>query len=273
VKARGTRRALGAAPIVAGCAVICGLPTTSVALTRAPSRSATASFEAVGARADVLFPRGPSHQQPEPIGHSVFVDQHRRPVTVERHPRPVAAKPLITPRFSLNPLALNVETGQVMTLYGRLLPAAAGETVHLVGQAAGRWTTLASAQTGRAGGFALRYALMRAGSTPLRVSFTGRPGSRSAAANVGSVVALAPTVASWYYDGGSTACGFHAFYGVANKTLPCGTKVAIRYGSRSVIATVDDRGPYVYGRDFDLNQNISSALGMFGVATVLASVV
>ena len=36
-------------------------------------------------------------------------------------------------------------------------------------------------------------------------------------------------MASWYYDdAGATACGFHAHYGVANRTLPCGTKVRLR---------------------------------------------
>jgi rare lipoprotein A len=75
-------------------------------------------------------------------------------------------------------------------------------------------------------------------------------------------------VASWYYDYGNTACGFHARYGVANKTLPCGTHVRISYGGRTVDATVDDRGPYVYGRSYDLDQTVSRALGMSGVATV-----
>jgi rare lipoprotein A (peptidoglycan hydrolase) len=78
-------------------------------------------------------------------------------------------------------------------------------------------------------------------------------------------------VASWYDDVGNTACGFHATYGVANKTLPCGAKVTLSYGGRTVVSTVDDRGPYVYGRSFDLNQNTARYLGMWGVAQVLAS--
>jgi rare lipoprotein A (peptidoglycan hydrolase) len=45
----------------------------------------------------------------------------------------------------------------------------------------------------------------------------------------------------------------------------------IALGGRSVVATVDDRGPFVPGRDYDLNQNTAAALGMYGVETVLAS--
>ena len=77
--------------------------------------------------------------------------------------------------------------------------------------------------------------------------------------------------ASWYNDGGNTACGFHARFGVANRTLPCGTKVALRYNGRSVTATVDDRGPFVGGRDWDLNQSTAAALGFGGVGTVWSS--
>lgn len=81
-----------------------------------------------------------------------------------------------------------------------------------------------------------------------------------------------PEVASWYYDYGNTACGFHAEYGVANKTLPCGTHVTISYDGRTVDAVVDDRGPYVYGREYDLDQTVSRRLGMYGVATVRVTV-
>ena len=82
---------------------------------------------------------------------------------------------------------------------------------------------------------------------------------------------LHPALASWYDDAGNTACGFHAGLGVANRTLPCGTKVMLRYGSRTVTAVVDDRGPYAGGRDWDLNQTTASALGFGGVGTVWSS--
>lgn len=83
---------------------------------------------------------------------------------------------------------------------------------------------------------------------------------------------MVPAVASWYYDEGDTACGFHAHYGVASRTLPCGTQVQLRYGARTVTATVDDRGPYVYGRSFDLGLSTARALGMSGVVTLYSHI-
>ena len=84
----------------------------------------------------------------------------------------------------------------------------------------------------------------------------------------GTATGFEQNVASWYDDAGSTGCGFHATYGVANKSLPCGTHVTFSYGGRTVVATVDDRGPYVGGRTWDLNQNTAAALGFAGVGTV-----
>ena len=78
-------------------------------------------------------------------------------------------------------------------------------------------------------------------------------------------------VASWYDDSGATASGFHAVYGVANKYVSFGTHVEICYPAHSpncIDTIVDDRGPYVGGRDWDLNQNVAGALGFPGVATV-----
>jgi rare lipoprotein A (peptidoglycan hydrolase) len=103
------------------------------------------------------------------------------------------------------------------------------------------------------------------------VRFTGDRLNSASWAHAGRVTVFRESVASWYTDGGGTACGFHAYYGVANRTLPCGTKVTFRYNGRSVTATVDDRGPFVGGRDWDLNQNTASALGFGGVGAVWSS--
>jgi rare lipoprotein A (peptidoglycan hydrolase) len=59
--------------------------------------------------------------------------------------------------------------------------------------------------------------------------------------------------------------------GVAHKTLPCGTKLRLRYGSRTVAVRVIDRGPYVGGREFDLTAATKAALGFGSTGTVLSS--
>jgi hypothetical protein len=57
-------------------------------------------------------------------------------------------------------------------------------------------------------------------------------------------------LASWYVsDGGPIACGGDSYaMGVANRTLPCGTKLVVCF-QRCVHAIVFDRGPYVFPRD------------------------
>jgi rare lipoprotein A (peptidoglycan hydrolase) len=49
--------------------------------------------------------------------------------------------------------------------------------------------------------------------------------------------------------------------GVANRTLPCGTRVTLRYRGRRVRVPVIDRGPYVGGREYDLTAATKQALG------------
>ena len=79
-------------------------------------------------------------------------------------------------------------------------------------------------------------------------------------------------LASWYHDDGlRTACGFHAKFGVANRTLPCGTRVTFWHHRHRVVAVVDDRGPYGGGRTWDLDEHTANVLHVTGVEWVLAS--
>jgi hypothetical protein len=74
--------------------------------------------------------------------------------------------------------------------------------------------------------------------------------------------------------GNGVACGgtlLPGTMGVAHKTLPCGTKVKLRYHGRTVTVPVIDRGPYVPGRDYDLTWAVKQRLGFPGVGTVMAS--
>jgi rare lipoprotein A (peptidoglycan hydrolase) len=59
--------------------------------------------------------------------------------------------------------------------------------------------------------------------------------------------------------------------GVAHKTLPCGTKVVLRYRGHQVKVPVIDRGPYVAGRDFDLTVATKQRLHFPDTGTLLSS--
>jgi hypothetical protein len=160
--------------------------------------------------------------------------------------------------------------GRWTPIRGKLLPADAGRFVRLEGRSRDRWRLLSKVRTGAHGGFGVQAR----GASPgqeLRVRFRGDSLNTPSRHAAGQTIVFHESIASWYYDAGNTACGFHAFYGVANTSLPCGTKVTFRHGGREVTATVDDRGPFVGGRSWDLNQNTAGALGFGGVGPVLAS--
>jgi peptidoglycan lytic transglycosylase len=74
--------------------------------------------------------------------------------------------------------------------------------------------------------------------------------------------------------GNGVACGGTlepGTLGVANKTLPCGTLVKLRYNGRSITVPVIDRGPYVAGREYDLTTATKERLGFPGVGYVQAN--
>ena len=180
-------------------------------------------------------------------------------------------KVAVAARFSLATGSVSQVNGHWTAVRGKLLPAVAGRIVRLEGRTShGGWRLLSSGRTGRRGGFGLHVHGAGNGQ-PLRVRFQGDRLNTPSRKPAGQTTVFHQTVASWYNDAGNTACGFHAYYGVANVSLPCGTKVAFKHGRHEVIATVDDRGPFVGGRTWDLNQNSAAALGFGGVGTVLSS--
>lgn len=76
-------------------------------------------------------------------------------------------------------------------------------------------------------------------------------------------------VASWYgrpYHGRRTASGqifnMHAFT-AAHPTLPFGTRVRVTNlaNGRSVVVTINDRGPFVKGRIIDVSRRAARQLG------------
>ena len=50
----------------------------------------------------------------------------------------------------------------------------------------------------------------------------------------------------------------------AHRSLPFGTKLRVTHGGRSVVVTINDRGPFVRGRVLDLSKGAAQAIGMTG---------
>jgi rare lipoprotein A len=140
----------------------------------------------------------------------------------------------------------------------------AGRVVSLQVLKGRKWWTVASTHTGRRGRYLLRYTPRQTVSERARVRFGGDALDRAAHRLLGRLNVFRLAEASWYGGGGGLACGGEltsSTLGVANKTLPCGTLVTLRYGERTVRVPVIDRGPYVAGREFDLTEATKRALG------------
>jgi hypothetical protein len=147
----------------------------------------------------------------------------------------------------------------------------AGREVQLQALGEHGWRTLAHTRTGAGGRFRLRYVPRETTSEQVRLRFGGDGEDLPAHRRLGALDVYRLAEASWYGGGGELACGGEltsATMGVANKTLPCGTQVTLRYDGRTVRVDVIDRGPYVAGREFDLTEATKQALGFGGVGEV-----
>ena len=127
------------------------------------------------------------------------------------------------------------------------------------------------------GTFAVRWIPEQTGSYAVRAYGVHDRRIRSSMSDARKLTTYRLAGASYYGPGlwgNGVACGgtlMPGTMGVAHKTLPCGTKVKLRYHGRSVTVPVIDRGPYVAGRDYDLTEAVKRKLGFPGVGTVLAS--
>jgi rare lipoprotein A len=127
------------------------------------------------------------------------------------------------------------------------------------------------------GAFALRWSPDRIGNYSVHAFGVHDEHSRSSVSAARRLTSYRQAGASYYGPGlygNGVACGgtlMPGTLGVANKTLPCGAKVKLRYHGRSVTVPVIDRGPYVAGRDYDLTEATKLRLGFPGVGTVLAN--
>ena len=162
----------------------------------------------------------------------------------------------------------NVMAGHAVTFGGRVTPGGSRPVVVRIG---GRKLT---AHTRVDGSYVVRWRAHRSGTYGVRASVADTSSVRSPRLTVN---AFRPVEASYYGPGlygGGLACGgtlSPGKLGVANKTLPCGSKVTLRYHGNSVTVPVIDRGPYAGTREYDLTAATKAKLGFPSTGTVLTT--
>lgn len=161
-------------------------------------------------------------------------------------------------------------------------PALAGRAVRIERRdPRSGWIAVAIAGVAADGSFRALWQPQLAGPTRLRVVADDAASPAGGGSGTGAVSADAdvvapqldvtvyrPGVASWYggpgMEGAGTACGvtLTAYtLGVAHRSLPCGTSVALYRRGRTLVVPVIDRGPFVRGRTWDLTFATFRALG------------
>ena len=109
----------------------------------------------------------------------------------------------------------------------------------------------------------------------------GNSSWRDANASIGSGSGHSFSGMASYYgneSGSKTASGARfnqSAMTCAHRSLPFGTKLRVTHGGRSVVVTVNDRGPFIRGRVLDLSTGAARAVGLTGagVGRVTAEVV
>ena len=92
--------------------------------------------------------------------------------------------------------------------------------------------------------------------TPEAKPETEEAGSTMMASYYGYALAGLPTASGETFDPEK--------HTAAHKSLPLGTELLVKRGDKSVKVTVNDRGPYVAGRDLDLSQGAAEEIGLIG---------
>jgi rare lipoprotein A len=166
---------------------------------------------------------------------------------------------------------------QTLTFSGAV-PSAAGKTIEIQRsghQTGWSWANTVHTTVGGDGSFSATWHTNHIGRFAIRAVITsaGRASSASVTPPLTTTV-YRPSRASWYGPGmygKRTACGTmltKGTIGVANKTLPCGMRVAIYYRGQTLTVPVIDHGPYITGRDWDLTAATARVLGINGVALI-----
>jgi rare lipoprotein A len=128
------------------------------------------------------------------------------------------------------------------------------------------WTEQAKATVKPDGTFLARWKARKLGQFRTRALIGGSARTAAASPEL-TLTVFRPAIATWYgpgFYGNKTACGIElteTLVGVAHRTLPCGTIVAVHYGSKTILAPVVDRGPFGGKAKWDLTKGAADLLG------------
>jgi rare lipoprotein A len=192
------------------------------------------------------------------------------PAASHHHHHPERVKSHVTLHLSGH----TVLSGNGVAVHGKVRPSGRRKVkVVFRGPDAGVVTTTTRAN----GSFALRWRPERIGNYAVRAFGVHGRHTHASTSVARHLTSYRQAGASYYGPGlygNGVACGgtlMPGTLGVANKTLPCGTMVKLRYHGQAITVPVIDRGPYVAGRDYDLTEATRDRLGFPGVGTVLAN--
>jgi len=176
--------------------------------------------------------------------------------------------------ISLHVSSHDVVSGRRLVVRGRVRPRGSHRVKVVIRGPRGTQVGTASR---RSGTFELRWSPRGVGSYKVRAYGLHDRRVQASVSPARRVTAYRTAAASYYGPGlygGGLACGgtlTPGTEGVAHKTLPCGSKVRLRYHGRSVLVRVIDRGPYVGGRDYDLTEATRAQLHFPSTGVLLSS--
>ncbi len=191
-------------------------------------------------------------------------------------PVPAAGGPVTDGEASGGPASVkfgvrrHVMVGGSVVIHGRVRTA--DSRLVLVKVDGRKVKTVRSQEDGR---FRARWRASHTGVFEAKVVAGGNAVARTARST--RVNVYRPVAASYYGPGlygNGTACGrtlTPSAVGVAHRTLPCGTRVTLRYRGRTVTVPVIDRGPFSGSREYDLTAATKAKLGFGSTGNVLTT--
>lgn len=208
------------------------------------------------------------------IGAAMALSIGATPAVAHQHQHHHVAPKRVKSHVALHVSRHSVLSGGDVTLRGKVRPSGAHRVEVVFGGPQNRVLALRTKPNGT---FRVKWDAGQIGNYDVTAYGVHDKRVRGSHSKVRHLTSYRLAGASYYGPGlygNGVACGGTlepGTLGVANKTLPCGTMVKLRYGGHSITVPVIDRGPYVAGREYDLTEATKDRLHFPGVGDVMAN--